>query len=54
LPPGMTVLAFNDPVKYPRLYQFDLHYDPGHLSPEGAQIFTKLLAQRFVEVAGKH
>ena len=50
-PPGPTI-EFNDANKYPALYQSGMRVDPGHLSDEGAQLFTRLLAERFVtEVA---
>ena len=49
LPAGVPVLAFNDPGKYPTLYEPDRHYDTWHLNEKGAAEFTSLLARRFVE-----
>ena len=49
LPAGVPVLAFNDPGKYPALYEPDRHYDTWHLNGKGAAEFTGLLAHRFVE-----
>lgn len=39
-------LAFDDPSQYPQLYDENLRFDPEHLSPEGAELFTRLLAER--------
>jgi hypothetical protein len=52
LPEGMTTFTFNHPDEYPQLYQPETHYDPGHLNEKGAQEFTRLVAQRFVDFAG--
>ena len=49
LPAGVPFLAFNDPGKYPTLYEPDRHYDSWHLNEKGAAEFTSLLARRFVE-----
>ena len=50
-PPG-PVLAFNDATRYAVLYDPRVRADVQHLTPEGAEIFTRLLAERFVaEVA---
>ena len=49
LPAGVPVLAFNDPGKYPTLYEPERHYDTWHLNEKGAAEFTGLLAHRFVE-----
>lgn len=48
LPEGLTLWAFNDPDRYPALYDADLHYDPGHLNERGAREFTRLLAERLI------
>jgi len=53
LPGDLTVWAFDHPDQYPRLYQSELHYDPGHLNEAGAQEFTDLLVQRLAELARK-
>ncbi len=46
---GVPVLRFNDPDRYPDLYDPDLRFDSGHLSDEGARLFSRLLAQRYLE-----
>ncbi len=51
LPAGVTVWAYNQPGEYPQLYQPEMHFDRGHLSEKGAQVWTSLLAKRFVEAA---
>ena len=48
LPAGVPVFAFNDPAKYPTLYEPDRHYDSAHLNEKGAAEFTGLLARLFV------
>ena len=48
-PPGVTVLAFNDPNQYPVLFDPAFHFDAWHLNKEGAVPYTRLLARRFVE-----
>ncbi|MBK6427918.1 MAG: hypothetical protein IPF82_17545 [Blastocatellia bacterium] len=42
---GATVLAFNDPDRYPELYDPELRFDVGHLNAAGAERFTMLLAE---------
>jgi hypothetical protein len=49
-PPGIRVLAFDDPAKYPQLYDPERRYDPHHLDTAGAAEFTRLLAARFGEL----
>jgi hypothetical protein len=46
----LLVLDFCDPTKYPELYATENRVDTSHLTPGGAQIFTRLLAERFVEL----
>lgn len=48
LAPGF---AFDDPARLPRLYLPELHYDPGHLNAQGADEFTRLLADRLAAMA---
>lgn len=50
LPGDLTVWAFDHPDQYPRLYQPELHFDPGHLNETGAREFTSLLAQRLADM----
>ena len=48
-----SILAFNDASKYPDLYDPARHVNLQHLTPEGAGIFTRALAERFAaEIAG--
>jgi hypothetical protein len=47
IPDGTPVLAFNDPNKYPALFDPDNRYDPAHLNERGARIFTARLAEEF-------
>jgi hypothetical protein len=43
------VLAFNDPQRYPDLYRPEARLDEAHLNAAGAENFSRVLAQRFVE-----
>jgi hypothetical protein len=45
------LLAFNSPATYPQLYDPQYRFDLGHLNEAGAEVFSRLLAQRFVEMA---
>jgi hypothetical protein len=49
LPPGVTLLAFNDPTQYPLLFDPDLHFNAWHLNERGAVPYSHLLARRFTE-----
>lgn len=49
-PGGAAIIAFNDPNKYPRLFDPDLHYDAWHLNERGAHDFTQALAEQFAAV----
>lgn len=42
-------LAFNQPAKYPELYEPAAHFDPNHLTRAGAEAFTRLLATEFAD-----
>lgn len=42
---GVTVLAFNDPERFPELYDTAFRFDVGHLNAQGADRFTTLLAE---------
>lgn len=46
--PGATLLAFNDPARYPELYRPEIRVDAGHLDADGAEILTRLLARRLL------
>ena len=46
-PTGAQFIAFNDPQKYPQLYDPEVRYDTWHFNPRGAALFTDLLAERF-------
>ena len=39
--------AFNDPRRFPELFQLDARYDSRHLNRAGAEALTRLLAERY-------
>lgn len=41
------LLAFDDPARYPELYAAERRFDAEHLQQEGAELFSRLLAERF-------
>ncbi|MEO0648187.1 MAG: hypothetical protein AAFZ17_18900 [Cyanobacteria bacterium J06650_10] len=43
------LLSFNDPNQYPQLFDTDSRTDWDHLTPESAEVFTQLLAEKFVQ-----
>ena len=49
LPPGVPVWRYNDPNRFPELYEAANRFDDAHLNHDGAQIFTDLLAKDFVQ-----
>jgi hypothetical protein len=50
-PPPGPLLSFNDAATYPRFYDTKFRIDDAHLTLEGAEEFTRLLAQEFVRRA---
>jgi hypothetical protein len=50
-PPG-PLLSFNDARTYPMLFDTKVRIDDAHLTREGAEEFTHLLAQEFVRTIG--
>ena len=42
------LLSFNDPIKFPELYQVNLRHDKNHLNHEGSEHLTRLIAKAFV------
>jgi len=44
---GAPVLRYNHPALYPRLYEVEYRFDSGHLSAEGADYFSRLLARDY-------
>jgi hypothetical protein len=46
--PPAPLLSFNDCQRYPALYDAGVRVDEAHLTREGAEQFTRLLAQEFV------
>ncbi len=40
------LLAFNDPKAYPELYAVKVHWDAEHLTPPGAELFSRALAEQ--------
>ncbi len=51
-PPPGPLLSFNDARKYPMLFETKVRIDDAHLTREGAEEFTRLLAQEFVRTVG--
>ncbi len=47
-PPPGPLLTFNDASAYPMLFDTQFRIDDAHLTREGAEEFTRLLAQEFV------
>jgi hypothetical protein len=47
LPDNVLLLPFNDPNKFPSLYDPAIHYDAWHLNGKGAIEFTDFLARDF-------
>ena len=43
------LFGFNQPSRYPELYEIENHFDRSHLDREGAELYTRLLAEAFVE-----
>jgi len=41
------LLAFDDPARYPELYRVEHFFDREHLTPGGALVFSRLLADAF-------
>jgi hypothetical protein len=48
LPGNTPLFAFNNPARFPTLFDPANHSDPYHLNERGAVEFTRLLAERFV------
>ncbi len=44
-----TLLAYKDPLRFPRLYQADQRFDADHLNDSAAREFSQLLAQDFAQ-----
>ncbi|HEX8296266.1 MAG TPA: hypothetical protein VF593_08195, partial [Chthoniobacteraceae bacterium] len=45
----LTILDFSDLEKYPELYAIENRLDSDHVNTAGAEVFTRLLAQRWGE-----
>lgn len=50
-PPPAPIIAFNDASKYPEFYDVRVRIDDAHLTRDGAEKFTRLLAEDFVHEA---
>jgi len=48
-----TLLAFDDPVRYPELYLPESRFDLRHLNTRGARRLTRLLARRFSDLVAR-
>ena len=46
---GPEIWSLNDPTRFPELFDPAVRYDAIHLTPNGAVLFTHLLAERFTE-----
>jgi len=46
---AIRLIAFNDPERYPIFYTAAAHFDPNHLSREGAARFSRAFADELVE-----
>jgi hypothetical protein len=44
------LLRYDDPDRFPELYDVEHRYDATHLDDDGARVFTKLLARDFVDL----
>jgi len=44
------LLHFDDPERYPELFGEELHETPAHLNREGARVFSRLFARKFLEL----
>ena len=42
-------LDLGDPREHPEFYEIENSVDPGHLNSQGAAIFTRRLAEEFIE-----
>jgi hypothetical protein len=51
--PPAPIIAFNDAGKFPEFYDVKVRIDDAHLTHEGAEKFTLLLAREFVREAGQ-
>jgi hypothetical protein len=47
-PPPGPLLSFNDSKTYPQLYDTRVRIDDGHLTRQGSQAFTDILAHEFI------
>lgn len=47
------LLRYDDPGRFPALYDLDNRWDNWHLNSDGAHAFTRLLAEDFSALAGK-
>jgi hypothetical protein len=48
--PGVAVLNFSSQQKYPMLYDEEVRLDTDHLNTAGAELFTRMVAERFAEL----
>jgi hypothetical protein len=48
---GLAILDFCDPKVYPELYREEIRADHAHLTAQGAETFTRLMAAKFIELA---
>ncbi|HEV7401832.1 MAG TPA: hypothetical protein VGO11_02855 [Chthoniobacteraceae bacterium] len=53
VPDGARLISFCRPDLYPELYQPEYYYNRVHLNPKGAEVYTSLLAQKYVELCAE-
>ena len=47
---ALRLIAFNNPARHRRLYSAEMHFDPNHLSRDGAELFSTLFAEELARV----
>lgn len=48
-----ALFVYNDPVKFPRLYSVNLHFDSNHLNRAGAAYFSRILGRDLAALMSK-
>ncbi|MFK7801714.1 MAG: hypothetical protein AB8G95_08800 [Anaerolineae bacterium] len=52
--PSEHLIAVVDPAKYPEMYALEYSFDAGHLTDEGASIFTDYAADQLLDICTNH
>lgn len=45
---NIQIFKFNDPNKFPEFYEIMTRFDRDHMTKKGSELYTKLLAQKFI------